>query len=67
MLVSLGLESMDDFDYNEMYTDDVIDRFLYREYSPDGVGGLFTIDNSYEDLRTVDIWYQMLWYLDRFQ
>ena len=66
MLVSLGLESMDDCDYNEMYTDDVIDRFLYREYSPDGVGGLFTIDNSYEDLRNVDIWYQMLWYLDRF-
>ena len=64
MLVSLGLESMDDVDYDEMYTDDVIERFLYREYEPNGDGGLFTIDYCDEDLRTVEIWYQMCWYLD---
>lgn len=64
MIVSLGLESMDDTDYEEMYTDNVLERFLYREYDPDGKGGLFTINNPYDDLRTVEIWYQMLWYLD---
>ena len=66
MIVSLGLESMDDADYDEMYTDDVIERFLYREYDRNGNGSLFTIDNCYEDLRTVEIWYQMCWYLDEF-
>lgn len=64
MLVNLGLESMDDFDYNELYVDDVIDRLLYREYEPNGDGGLFTVKYCKNDLRSVDIWYQMLWYLN---
>lgn len=64
MIVNLGLESMDDFDYNELYVDDVIDRLLYREYEPNGCGGLFTVKRCKNDLRNVDIWYQMLWYLN---
>ena len=64
MIVSLGLESMDDADYNELYVDDVIDRLLYREYEPNGEGGLFTVKYCKNDLRSVDIWYQMLWYLN---
>lgn len=64
MIVSLGLESMDDIDYDEMYTDDVIEQFLYREYDSNGNGSLFTIDKPCDDLRTIEIWYQMLWYLD---
>ena len=35
-----------------------------REYAPDGRGGLFTIRNCEEDLRKVEIWYQLCWYLD---
>lgn len=64
MIRSLGLESITDerFDEKEVY--DIIDRFLDREYDPDGKGGLFWIPNCRYDLRDTEIWIQMLWYLD---
>lgn len=64
MLKSLGLNSMVNSKYDERYVEEVIIRFLNREYSPDGKGGLFTIKNSDVDLRDVEIWYQMCWYLN---
>lgn len=64
MIESLGLESMDDTSFNRDYVDDVIDIFLSRDYGRDGRGGLFTIKHPKRDLRTVEIWYQMNWYLD---
>ena len=39
-------------------------KFNRREYSPDGRGGLFVVRNTSEDLRDVDIWSQLCWYLD---
>lgn len=59
---TLGLKNMYDERFAEEYTDEVIDRFLNREYEPNGKGGLF--ENSNYDMRNVEIWYQMLWYLD---
>jgi hypothetical protein len=44
--------------------DYVLDRFLDRDYEPDGRGGLFRVKHTDEDLRFVEIWYQMNWYLD---
>ena len=38
--------------------------FLNRQYEADGRGGLFIVRNSRFDLRTVEIWYQAMWYLD---
>ena len=64
MIESLGLESMDDTSFNRDYVDDVINIFLSRDYGRDGRGGLFTIKHPKRDLRTVEIWYQMNWYLD---
>lgn len=64
MIESLGLESMDDTSFNRDHVDDVIDIFLSRGYGRDGRGGLFTIKHPKRDLRTVEIWYQMNWYLD---
>lgn len=64
MIESLGLESMDDTSFNRDYIDDVIDIFLSRDYGRDGRGGLFTIKHPKRDLRTVEIWYQMNWYLN---
>lgn len=66
MLTNLGLGSMDDSQYDEAYVDDVLERFLNREYEANGRGGLFTVRNpryAHYDLRTVDIWYQLNWYL----
>lgn len=41
-----------------------LDTFINREYEYDGQGGLFIIKDSKHDLRDVEIWYQMCWYLD---
>lgn len=64
MIVNLGLGSMTDNNYDKKYVDEVLTRFLNREYEPDGKGGLFTIRNCKRDLRRVEIWYQLCWYLD---
>ena len=64
MINNLGLGGMNDNRYNEQYVDDVINTFLDREYKSNGKGGLFTIRNCEYDLREVEIWYQLCWYLD---
>lgn len=66
MIVSLGLGPMDDRSFNKNKVGAIIDRFLSRNYEPDGRGGLFTIRNCDSDLRQVEIWRQMCWYLDEY-
>lgn len=64
MIKSLGLNEMTDDRFDRRYTNYVVNRFLDREYEPNGEGGLFTIKNCEYDLRNVEIWYQLCWYLD---
>lgn len=64
MITNLGLGSMTDDRFDERCVDDVIERFLNREYEPNGRGGLFYIRNCDQDLRSVEIWYQLCWYLN---
>lgn len=64
MVTSLGLGSMMDDRFDKRYVEDVVVKFLNREYEPNGKGGLFTIKNCDQDLRDVEIWVQLLWYLD---
>ena len=64
MIANLGLNGMTDNRYDEQYVNDVINHFLDREYESNGKGGLFTIRNCEYDLRDVEIWYQLCWYLD---
>ena len=64
MIHNLGLSSMRDSSFNRDFVDDVIARFLNREYEPNGRGGLFTVRHCSHDLRTVEIWCQLSWYLD---
>ena len=64
MLESLDLASMtDNVGVDERYFNIVIDRFINRDYEPNGKGGLFTLKNCTRDLRDVEIWYQAMWYL----
>lgn len=65
MVKSLGLINMTDDQYNEEYTDYVIDRFISLDYKPNGEGGLFTIKDPKKDYRHVQIWYQMCEYLNQ--
>lgn len=64
MVRSLGLASMTDSRFDRRYVEDTIQKFLDRDYEPDGRGGLFTIRDCDQDLRNVEIWIQLLWYLD---
>lgn len=63
MITNLGLGSMSDNRFNEDDVRYIINRFLNREYDPDGHGGLFTVYCDY-DLRDVEIWIQLGWYLN---
>ena len=64
MITSLGLGSMLDERYDRRYVDYIIQRFLNREYKPNGEGGLFTIRNTKRDMRTVEIWYPLNEYIN---
>ncbi len=63
MIVSLGLGAMHDSQFDANRIDEVIFRFMDRKYKRNGEGGLFTIENCKSDMRSVEIWYQMNWYL----
>ena len=64
MIVNLGLGHFSDdrFDYDAFI--DIIDRFLDREYEYDGEGGLFQVNDPDEDMRDLEIWWQMMWGLN---
>lgn len=64
MVTNLGLGSMIDSHYDEAAVEEIVTRFMDRKYSPNGKGGLFTVRNCDCDLRDVEIWHQMCWYLD---
>lgn len=64
MITNLGFGNMTDDRFDRKVVDIIMEKFLTREYSPNGRGGLFTIRNCSEDMRKVEIWTQMLYYLD---
>jgi hypothetical protein len=42
---------------------DILDNIVNRQYGSLGEGGLFYVPEPREDLKYVDIWYQMQWHL----
>lgn len=64
MIVNLGLSGMYDRVFDLSRAENVIDRFLNRDYEPDGKGGLFRVRHCDHDIRDEEIWTQMLWFLD---
>lgn len=64
MVDSLGLNIMTDDYFSSNYTNHVINQFEHHKYARDGKGGLFTIKHCKYDMRSVEIWTQMNWYLD---
>lgn len=63
MINSLGLADQTNANYNDIYVQEVVRRFLERKYAASGKGGLFTIPDCKVDLRNVEIWWQMNWYM----
>lgn len=66
MIRNLGLGDMTDDNFDEELVDYTITNFLDHNYEPDGRGGLFTLKCFDRDLRGVEIWYQLNWYLNEF-
>lgn len=65
MIVNLDLAGMDDNNYDDIYVNRVIDRFLSRNYGPNGEGSLFLYLNGCKiDLHNTEIWKQMQQYLN---
>lgn len=64
MLTNLGLEKMTDNNFNKLIVDDIIYKFMHRKYEPNGEGNIFVLDDCSNNLRDVEIWWQMCWYLD---
>lgn len=64
MIANLGLGAMYDKRFDRSYVDEVLIKFMEREYEPNGKGGLFVVRNNNKDLREIEIWYQLCLYLD---
>lgn len=64
MIDNLGLSDMDDENFNFAIVISKIDRFLNREYRRDGQGGMFIVRKRREDMRAVELWYQLCWWLN---
>ena len=63
MIGNLGLSDYVDTNFDEEKVREKLDIFLDREYSKDGVGGLFPVKNAKKDFREVELWYQLQEYL----
>ena len=64
MLKNLGLGSMSDEYFDRKKAKENISIFLNREYCPDGTGGLFKLKHCGYDLRDIEIWTQLNWYIE---
>ena len=67
MMKNLGLSYMTDERFDKDTAVRIIYDFMERRYQPNGRGGLFYMPNRNEDLTEVEIWTQLLWYLDNFE
>lgn len=64
MMCNLGLSKYDNSEFDEDAVEKICDIFNYRKYKKDGsCGGAWPIRRCKEDLREVELWYQMSWYL----
>lgn len=66
MLDNLDLSWMTDRKFDREYVYGQISNFLDRDYEPDGRGNIIHIPGYQDDLREVEIWKQICWYLDSF-
>lgn len=64
MLESMELIDQTDDKFNWQYVVQILYQFNDRKYQYNGHFGLFTLNNPPIDMRQVEIWYQMFYYLE---
>lgn len=64
MIDNLGLGNMTDDVFDIRETRQILNRWLTRKYKRDGRGGLFPLRKPFEDQRKLDIWSQLLSYVN---
>lgn len=63
MITNLGLDRLDDWHFDGDVFIEIMRRFLNREYCKDGYGGPFYIEGFALDMRKIELWYQLNYYL----
>lgn len=68
MMSNIGLDKFSDDEYYPLFgdemIDDILDKLIARSYDFNGHGGLFPLKKRGKNQRRVEIWYQMMAYLD---
>lgn len=64
MIDNLGLGTQTDEYFDLGLCEAIIQRLLSRTYERNGVGSMFPLPGRTEDMRRIEIWYQMNWYLN---
>lgn len=63
MIENLGLEIFVDTKFDPFEVDIIIDRWLDRDYESNGCGGLFHTSDPTQDMRNLEIWWQLQLYV----
>lgn len=63
LMRNLDLDRYNDRTNEPEEIDEVLNRVIWRNYNPNGYGGLFPLQNPHDDQRTIEIWYQASAYL----
>lgn len=68
MLGNVELDQCTDMVYQqkpqvETWVENIAERIIFRQYEPDGSGGLFPLQHPMQDQREVELWYQQCAYL----
>ena len=65
MIASMHLSDMTNARFDYPYVRDRIDIFLNREYSENGDGGLFFVEDCEQNMREIELWKQADIYMSR--
>lgn len=68
LMSNIGLAGFNDKRrFRKEYVVDVLDRVIFRNYQPTGLGGFFPLQNPMEDQRDIELWAQMNEYVQEMQ
>lgn len=65
MIRNLGLDEFNNYCFDADEVNDILEEFIYRRYGRNGGRGCaFVVKRPLHDMRTTEIWYQMMWWLN---